>query len=271
MNQRIAIEAPPKPPPSKNLKGMVPPHPMLPQIPFFVGIVGPRHSGKTVLLYNLLSTKPGMYGKTFKKENIVFFSPTKDKDPTLHALKLKNVYGPPTSAEWLVNNIVEQQKAFAEIDDLTGVLMVFDDITQIRDAWKPLENLSYLGRHDHIHVLYVSHKISSIPRGIRTQTQQWILFKPHEESERQWILETFSRSRTYDIWNDAMMRAWKIPHNFVYIDFERKDPNEVYRSGFNDPLFTSEEIFILENGMNDDIVQEETMEKSETIIKDESS
>lgn len=250
MNDRVAIDPPPKQLPSKNLQGMDPPHPNLPQIPFFVGVVGPRHSGKTVLLYNLLSNKKGMYGKTFKKQNIVFFSPTKDKDPTLHSLKLKNVYGPPTSPEWLVNSVVEQQKSFAEIDDLTGVLMVFDDITQIRDAWKPLEELSYLGRHDHIHVLYVSHKLSSIPRGIRTQTQQWILFKPHEESERQWILEMFSRTRTYNIWNDALTRAWKIPHNFVYIDFERKNNDEIYRSGFNDPLFTNEELLFLENGTN---------------------
>lgn len=250
MTSRVDISAPPKKPNSKNMENMDHPHINLPQIPFFVGIVGPRHSGKTVLLYNLLSPKKGMYGNTFKKQNIVFYSPTKDKDPTLHSLKLLNVYGPPTSAQWLVDSVVEQQKSFAEIDDLTGVLMVFDDITQIKDAWKPLETLSYLGRHDHIHVLYVSHKISSIPRGIRTQTQQWILFKPHEESERQWILETFSRSRTFDIWNDATTRAWKIPHNFVYIDFERSNINEIYRSGFNDPLFTSFELSILENGGN---------------------
>lgn len=250
MFEDVKIEAPHKSQPAQDVSGMKEININLPQIPFYVGIIGPRHRGKTVMLYNLLSDKPGMYGSAFKKTNIVFFSPTKDKDPTLQPLQLRNVYGPPTSPEWLVDCILNKQKALKQSDNMTGVLLVFDDITQIRDAWKPLETLSYYGRHDHVHVLYVAHKMSSIPRGVRTQTQQWIIYQPHEESERQWILDMFSRKRTTQIWENAMTRTWAEEFNFIYIDFERKETSEVYRSGFNNPLFTAEEMSFIE-GEND--------------------
>lgn len=245
MNPTIDIEPPNIKLPSKVIDGMRPIHPNLPQIPFFTGIIGPRHRGKTVLLFNLLQDYDGMYGNAFRKSNIVFYSPTKDKDPTLASLHLENVYGPPTSASWLVDTIQAKQQQLSNSNNMTGVLLVFDDITQIRDAWKPLESLSYYGRHDHIHVLYVAHKMSSIPRGVRTQTQQWIIYKPHEESEHQWILDMFSRKKTTPIWEIALERAWNIKYNFVYIDFEREDPKEIYRSSFNDPLFTDEELNFL--------------------------
>jgi hypothetical protein len=244
--QPVQIKVPPKPPQSKNLRGMKAIHEFLPQIPFYVGIIGPRHCGKTVMLYNLLGPESGMYGDAFKKTNIVFYSPTKDKDDTLRALNLKWVYGPPTDPGVVIAHLQDMQKAYSEADNMTGILIAFDDITQVRDAWRPLEQLSYSGRHDHIHILYVCHKMSSIPRGVRTQTQQWIIYKPHEESERQWIMEMFARKRTWDIWESALTRCWKILHNFVYIDFERKELHEIYRSGFNEPFFTPQEIAFLE-------------------------
>jgi hypothetical protein len=239
MDEKIQIVSPPQQLPSKVYEGMGEVHPSLPQMPFFVGVIGPRHSGKSVLLWNLLQKKKGMYGSVFHQDNIILYTPTKDKDPTLSSLKIHNMYGPPTDVEWLIDGIRKQQQDFSEVDDMTGVLMVFDDITQIRNAWKPLEMLSYVGRHDHIHVMYVSHKMSSIPRGIRTQTQQWIIFKPHEESEFQWVLDMFSKKSNREEWQAALEKAWSIPHNFIYINFEEKDKNLVYRSGFHDPLFTS--------------------------------
>ncbi len=248
---RIVIEAPPKPPISKDFQGMSPPHPNLPQLPFFVGVIGPRHTGKTVWLYNMLKNEEGFYGKTFKKNNIVFFSPTCGDDETLKPLKLENVYGPPTNPAVIVTQLMDAQRRFKEASNLTGTLLVFDDITQCRDAWPSIEDLSYYGRHYHIHVLYVAHKMSSIPRGVRTQTQQWVMFKPHEESEFQWILDMFSRKRTNDIWSAALARAWSTQYNFIYVDFERQEFDEIYRSGFDDPLFNeAEKTFILNQAEN---------------------
>jgi hypothetical protein len=87
--------------------------------------------------------------------------------------------------------------------------------------------------------------MSSIPRGVRTQTQQWILFKPHEESERQWIMDMFSRKRTREIWEMALLRCWSQKYNFAYIDFEQEEPDLIYRSGLENPLFYPEEMAII--------------------------
>ena len=241
------IEPPKKQPKSKNWKGMKPIHPNLPQLPFLACIAGPRHGGKTVLLYNLLEKRALCYGDAFKPSNIILFSPTYTFDDTLHPLKIQNVYSPPTTLDWVVGHVKQQQKKHMDSDNMSGVLLVLEDITSIKGAWKVLEDLGYTGRHFQIHVLAVAHKMSSILRGVRTQLQQWMLFKPHEESEREWILTMFSRKRTWEVWENAMRRAWDIEYNFLYIDFERKGIENIYRSGFNEPLFTPEEMGFIES------------------------
>lgn len=254
MDEETKLQAPPfvivppkRKPASKNVKGMKPIHPNLPQLPFTTCLVGPRHSGKTVVLFNLLSKEELCYGDAFKPSNVILYSPTHEFDTTLEDLHLKNVYGPPTTLEWIVSHVKTRQKQYMDSNDMSGVLLVLEDITNIRDAWRVMEDLSYTGRHYHIHVLAVAHKLSSIPRGVRTQLQQWLLFKPHEESEREWILYMFSRKRTWDIWENAIHRAWSIEYNFIYIDFERKGIENIYRSGFNDPFFTPEEMAVIES------------------------
>ncbi len=220
-------------------------HPHLPEIPFFVGIVGPRHRGKSVVLQNLLSRRPGMYGGYFKKDNIVLYSPTYRSDKTLHGLELKWVYSK-QNVKALIEHIKQQQDMMNEAGNRADVLLVLEDITNIREVWAPLADLGYTGRHSGIHVLYVAHKMSSIERGVRTQTQQWILFEPHEQSEFQWILEMFSRTSTKDVWSTALRRAWAQPFGFIVVDYERQEFNDIYRSKFDDPLFTPEEAAMIQ-------------------------
>lgn len=239
----FAIKPPPNPLPANDLDGLGPIHPDLPIPPFFIGVIGPRKRGKTVFLYSLLNPQEaGSYGSAFKKSNIVLFSPLGGQDKTLKLLDLKNMYGPPMTVAALVQSICKDQTAHKEDDNMTGVLLVFDDITSCKEAWPSIEYLSYYSRHLHIHVMYVAHKMSSIPRGVRTQTQQWVLFKPHEESEIQWIMDMFARKRTRDIWEAALYRVWKEKFAFVYIDFEGDTMELIYRKGFHEPLFTPEEM-----------------------------
>ncbi len=256
---------------STKWKGMKPFNSHLPQLPFFVGIIGPRHSGKTVLLYNLLSKNPGMYGASFKASNIVLYSPTADKDPTLKQLKLENVYGPPTDLQWLCDEITKSQKQYSESDSQAPVLLVLDDATQIKRGWIPIENQAYYGRHDDIHNLYVCHKMSSIPRGVRTQTQQWILYCPHEESERQWIMDMFSRRTTRELWERALLRAWREKFSFVYIDFEESTLDRIYRQGFFNPLFTQEEMNILLGIAGPDVFYDPIQESKPQVEIDDDS
>jgi hypothetical protein len=243
----FVIHPPPPQPAARQRKGTGWVNPNLPQLPFSLAVVGPRNSGKSTVIRNLLdASNEGSYGAAFKFSNIVFYSPTMEFDKTITSLPgLKNVYGPPTPVPVLVQDIMHKQDSYRAQEDMADVLIVFEDCTNTRDAWKELTVLGYTGRHYGIHSIAVAHKLTSIPRGNRTQIQQWLLFKPHEESEREWILYMFSRLNTRWIWQNAITRAWDIPFNFIYVDFERVGMHNVYRSGFNDPLFTEDQMALL--------------------------
>ena len=218
----------------------------LPQPPFMVLMVGPRKTGKTVTLYNMLSKKKGAYGNAFIRNNIILYSPTMQFDKTLEGLHLKWTYGPPTTVDSIVAHIKQEQTVFKQTNSMADVLLVLEDVTNIPEVWNTLKDLGFTGRHFGIHTIAIAHKMSSINRGVRTQTQQWMLFKPHEESEVEWILYSFARRKTREIFEAAFSRAWDIRFNFIYIDFERDGGIEnIYRSGFNEPLFTPEEINML--------------------------
>lgn len=242
------IVPPPQQPAGVKRKGTGYINANLPQPPFMILMVGPRKTGKSVTLYNMLSNKKGAYGSAFIRSNIILYSPTSQFDKTLESLKLKWSYGPPVQAETIVNHIKQEQSVFKVTDSMADILLVLEDITNILNAWNTMKDLAFTGRHYGIHTIAVAHKMSSINRGVRTQTQQWMLFKPHEESEVEWVLYTFARKRTREIFEVAFTRAWDIRYNFVYIDFERGGGiYNIYRSGFNNPLFTPEEVRMLEN------------------------
>ncbi len=220
----------------------------LPQPPFMVLMLGPRKTGKSVTLYNMLQNKKGAYGSAFIRSNIILYSPTSAFDRTLESLHLKWTYGPPTTADQIVAHIKNEQGVFKATNSMADILLVLEDITNIPDAWTTMKDLAFTGRHFGIHTIAVAHKMSSVNRAVRTQTQQWMLFKPHEESEVEWVLYTFARRKTRDIFEAAFTRAWDIRYNFIYIDFERGGGvYNIYRSGFNEPLFTPEEIAGLQN------------------------
>jgi hypothetical protein len=220
----------------------------LPQPPFMVLMVGPRKTGKTVCLYNMLQNRIGAYGRAFIRSNIILFSPTMQFDKTLEGLHLKWTYGPPTTVDSIIAHIKQSQNVYRQTSTMADILLVLEDVTNIPEVWQTMKDLGFTGRHFGIHTIAIAHKMSSINRAVRTQTQQWMLFKPHEESETEWILYTFARRRTKDIFEVAFARAWDIKFNFIYIDFERDGGIEnIYRSGFNNPLFTPQEIADLQS------------------------
>lgn len=224
-------------------------HPDLPKPPMLVCLCGKRNSGKSVTLANLLDTKTdGMWGKAFTKDNIILVSETYRWDLTLHGLKLppENVLTDMSTLESDLKAIFEKQAELVEDDNDRPVLLVFEDITQCLAALNWIMSMGYKGRHLNVQIAYVAHKMSSIPRGARTQTPQWLVFNPVEGSERRWFFEMFADPKSRHIWEAACDRAWSIPYNFVYINREAPMEN-MYRSGFHDPLFTPEEFAQLFN------------------------
>jgi Poxvirus A32 protein len=219
-------------------------HPSLFQRPFFAGNIGPRHSGKSNLLKNMLQKTKGFYGKSFGT-NICLFSTTYSEDDTLHDLEIPNVYEEESEFPFILNHILQFQEKQTKEGNQLPVLLIFEDVTKMRGVWPILEQLAYTGRHKDIHVIYNCHKLSSIPRGVRTQTQQFCLFAPHEESEFQWYLDMLSRRSTQKIWSQALLRLFAEPYSFLTIDYERKSLADKLRKGFNEPFFTPEELQVV--------------------------
>lgn len=226
-------------------------HPHLPKVPMFWGFIGPRHSGKSNLICNLLKQDPLWYGGFFQEDNVVIYSPTIEYDKTFERLPYKK-YGTKTSVKALIDHCRNQQEEFMREKDHKGnsivdeLLMVFDDITPIPEAWRELVVLGYKGRHYHMHIFYVSHKMSSVTRGARLNTTQWCLFKPLEDSEFDWILACFAKKRSWPVWTVALQRCWGQEYNFAFIDTMQKDFHMRFRNGFHDPLFTPQEQQLIE-------------------------
>lgn len=223
-------------------------HPDLPKTPFMLCVVGKRNSGKSVLLFNFLNPKQkGSYGEVFHEENQILISQTYKWDPTLKSLDMSNIITEDSQVQPELDSIFAKQAEESSSGNDAPVLVAFEDITQMNAALNWMTMAGYKGRHINVHIVYIIHKMSSIPRGLRTQTQMWMIFKPIEESERDWVLHMFSRRRTQPIWETALQRCWGIEYNFVYINMEEKEFHRVYRSGLHDPLFTAEEQTMLEN------------------------
>ena len=219
-------------------------HPNLPAFPLSIMVVGPRKRGKSVVLRNLLDPKKeGSYGHALKTKNVIIYSPNGVLDTTLTSLGFENTYGPKHNCGKIIQDAITSQHNHHLQDNLADVLIVLEDCTVTPDAWEHLRNIGFNGRHIGIHTIAVTHKLTAMDRGIRTQQQQWLLFAPHEESEKESILDAFAgKGKVRRIWRTAIERAWSEKWNFVYIDFERGgDRFQVYRSGFNRPLFTPEE------------------------------
>lgn len=217
-------------------------HDDIPKPPFLFSLCGRRHSGKSVVLFNLLSDEEGMWQNAYTKDNIILVSETYPFDMTLHGLKLKkeNILTNMETLDADLQAIFKRQSEFVEDNNDRPLLIIFEDITQCLPALAKITTMGYQGRHKNVDIAYVTHKLSSIPRGARTQTQQWAIFDPVEGSERRWFYETFADNQSKEIWIAATRRAWAIPHNFVFIDREAI-PERMYRNGFHDPLFTPEE------------------------------
>lgn len=224
-------------------------HPNLPQLPCTVLMLGPRKTGKSMTLRNMIDpTRPGSYGHALQDGNVVIYSPTKEYDDTLTSLNLKNIYGPPDDVGMIIEDIKREQERNQLQNNMADVLLILEDCSVVPNAWSYVRTLGYSGRHYGMHTIAIAHKLTLVDRGIRTQQQQWLLFRPHEESERESILESFSApGDSRKIWRTALYRAWKTPYNFVYIDFERGgDMTSIYRSGFNESLFLPEEMAMLD-------------------------
>jgi septin family protein len=178
----------------KKTKSKIKIDPNLPNVPFRMLLVGSSGSGKTTLLVNLFREE--FYGKVFKKNHIIIFSPTARLDPKLEQIGAKNVYD--CYNVDILKYIMDRQIAISEgkIDPETGkkkkgrkldnILIIFDDclgMNGVFDSHSMLNKMIIKARHYKISIIISTQKLSGVGRTIRLNMSAIFIFRALNGSE----------------------------------------------------------------------------------------
>jgi GTPase SAR1 family protein len=140
-------------------------------------IIGPPGSGKTTLIYNLL-THQDLYYKKFNK--IYFLTPSTIPG---FELVLDENYWPNIKTTWILNKIEKQEEEGQKEKKIRNVLFVIDDLisdlskqTSDELLLKLFYNRRHISDHVHIHFIIVTQKFNMIPAKIRSTLTMLYIF-----------------------------------------------------------------------------------------------
>ena len=167
--------------------------PSLPTPPFRLVVVAPSNTGKSVMVSNLISSDSFPYKKYFG-ENIFIFSPTfKMGSMTgMHNIKKQNIFD--TFNVDVLNSIINEQKNLIETygkKSCSPILIIFDDvIAELNSIQKEFLKKCYFGlRHYNGSVILLSQQYKMIPKSVRMNCSDTILFEVANEHEVKDITE----------------------------------------------------------------------------------
>ena len=168
------------------------PYTTLPQPPFRLVVVAPSNTGKSIMVSNLISSDNFPYKKYFG-ENTFIFSPT-FKLGSMEGLKIKknNIFD--TFDVDILNSIINEQKNLIETygkKSCSPILIILDDVIGELDAKrKEFLKKSYFGlRHFKGSIILLSQQYKSIPKSVRMNCSDTILFEVANENELKDITE----------------------------------------------------------------------------------
>ena len=184
-------------------------HSTLPQPPFRLIVVASSNSGKSVLISNMISSKSFPYRDYFK-DNIFIFSPTfKMGSMTgMDNIKKQNIWD--TFDTEVLNSIIAEQKDLVETygkKKSSPILIVLDDVVGELDARrKEFLKKSYFGlRHFNGSIILLSQQYKAVPKPVRLNASDSILFECSNEAELANITEeqNIEKNRFINIYDYA--------------------------------------------------------------------
>ena len=97
-----------------------------------------------------------------------------------------------------------------------------------------LNHLSIKHRHIPLTICFLVQSLVGVPRTIRLNATQYLIFKTSDKTQLDQIYSAFantvSRSQFDEVYNEA---TGNDPHGFLYIDVVPKEPWKRFRKGFN--------------------------------------
>lgn len=183
-------------------------------------ITGPRKSGKTSLIRQVLSSSE--FKTSFAEENIHIFSPTVATERAYDDLKHANKYN--LVDYGVVRRIVDKQLLLLENSDPTGlphVLIIFDDCGGVSPYnigfVKALDEVLMGGKQLNISSITSFQSINQICGPIRTEFEQFLIFKPLDDSEAHDFLKRFTSEKDRDAKVAEMNEVWSKPYKFIRV------------------------------------------------------
>lgn len=102
-----------------------------------------------------------------------------------------------------------------------------------------MNHIAIKSRHIPITVAFLVQSWHGLPRVIRLNATQFIIFKTGDKKQLHQIYEHFGTTLDEETFNRVYEYAVSKPHGFLYIDTEPKEESMRFRSGFNDLIDVS--------------------------------
>ena len=203
----------------------------LPQLPFRMVVVAPSESGKTTMIYNMLTRQSFKY-KTVFKNNIFPFSPSIGYDDALDDMGIKEENRRNELDETFVNAIIDEQKTL--IDEhgkahVPHILMLFDDVVlQIRNTKdNALKRIFFYGRKYKISCIITTQKYKALAPDYRLNASNYIYFLNVSEKEKYSIVDDQPTDKKIfeQIWKRAQDQG---TYAFIYVNMKQNVKDRYY-------------------------------------------
>lgn len=190
------------------------------EIPFRMLILGASGAGKTHFTKQLLKDQ---LMREF--DQVFVFSSTHDVSDDWKQFEKDIVFFPLDAS--IVQKILDvQEKCIVKAKKnnekhlCKKVLLIFDDFADNKKFMnaKPITSVAIRGRHCLISSMFLSQIGTGIPRRIRLQLTDWIVFKPYNGNEYTFIIEEFAPKHRRKQLQEQMETIFREPYQFIYRD-----------------------------------------------------